>query len=223
VVVLGGQAGSGMSRRVRNALASARVQGQCSARRRKTLRWPRVLRQRCAAAGSAASWVRRGAGRAGRRAASTGVRPVPGFQERDLSAAGVGGEALVAVAVADLEGVQGRAGMRQLTADENPDARAAGGPARQVEQAGDVGDVGVLPQVPVDVARDLPGPLRDGAEQHRALDPLGGALAGGDATGRMSPVRVSRQRTAVLAFAVSPFWSTSMTPKSTRYSEPPGA
>jgi hypothetical protein len=38
-----------------------------------------------------------------------GVRPVAGVQERDLPAAGVGGEGLVAEAVADLDGVQRRA------------------------------------------------------------------------------------------------------------------
>ena len=34
-----------------------------------------------------------------------GVRPVPGFQQRDLPTAGVGGERLVAVAVGDLSGL----------------------------------------------------------------------------------------------------------------------
>ncbi len=38
-----------------------------------------------------------------------GVRAVAGFQERQLPAGCVGGEGLVAVAVADLERVQGRA------------------------------------------------------------------------------------------------------------------
>ena len=40
----GCQAGSGMVRRRVNALARARAQGQCSARRRNTLRCPRVIR-----------------------------------------------------------------------------------------------------------------------------------------------------------------------------------
>ena len=44
MVVLAGQAGNGICRRRVNALASASAQGQCSARRRKTLRWPRVIR-----------------------------------------------------------------------------------------------------------------------------------------------------------------------------------
>ena len=39
-----GQAGSGMSRNRVNALARASAQGQCSASRKNTLRWPRVIR-----------------------------------------------------------------------------------------------------------------------------------------------------------------------------------
>ena len=41
-----------------------------------------------------------------------GVRPVPGLEELGLPAAGVAGDRLVAKAVADLEGVQRRAGVR---------------------------------------------------------------------------------------------------------------
>jgi len=44
VVLLGCQAGSGICRRRVNALARASAQGQCSARRRNTLRWPCVMR-----------------------------------------------------------------------------------------------------------------------------------------------------------------------------------
>ena len=40
-----------------------------------------------------------------------GVGAVADFEERELPAGGVCGEGLVAVAVADLEGVQGRTGV----------------------------------------------------------------------------------------------------------------
>ena len=49
-----------------------------------------------------------------------GVRAVPGIEEWQLSAGGVGGERLVAVAVADLEGVQGRTGVGVFAADDDP-------------------------------------------------------------------------------------------------------
>ena len=42
---------------------------------------------------------------------------------------------------------------------------AAGGPAAQVEQAGDLHDVGVLTQPTVGVARGLPGVFGDGADR----------------------------------------------------------
>ena len=85
---------------------------------------------------------------------------MPGLEKGELPTGGVGGERLVAVAVAVLEGVQGRAWVRQFTADDDPHAGAVGGPLAQVEHLGDVDDVGVLTQVPVGVAGDLPGPLR---------------------------------------------------------------
>jgi len=89
-----------------------------------------------------------------------GVRPVPGLQERQLPTQCVGGERLIAVAVADLEGVQRRTRVRELAADDDAHVRAAAGPAGQVQQAGDLDDVGVLTQVPVGVAGFLPRPLR---------------------------------------------------------------
>ena len=56
-----------------------------------------------------------------------GVRAVPGVQERQLPTAGVGGEGLVAVAVADLERVQGRARVRVLAADDDAQSRTSFG------------------------------------------------------------------------------------------------
>jgi len=80
-----------------------------------------------------------------------GVRPMASLEKGELPAAGVGGAGLVAVAVADLERVQGRTGVRQFAADDDAHAGAAGGPLAKVEQAGDFHDVGVLTQVPVGV------------------------------------------------------------------------
>ena len=79
------------------------------------------------------------------------------FEKGELPAAGVGGERLVAVAVADLARVQGGPGVREFAADDDPHAGAGLGPLAQVEHAGDLDDVGVLTQVPVGVRRCLPG------------------------------------------------------------------
>ena len=49
-----------------------------------------------------------------------GVGAVKGVQERELPAGGVDGESQEAVAVSDLERVQGGAGVWVLTADDDP-------------------------------------------------------------------------------------------------------
>ena len=90
-----------------------------------------------------------------------GVRTMLSFEKGELAAAGVGGERLVSVAVSDLEGVQGRAGVRRFAADDDPDARAGRGPAGEVDHLGDLDDVSVLTQIPIGVGRCGPGPLRD--------------------------------------------------------------
>ena len=60
-----------------------------------------------------------------------GVGPVPGLQEPKLTAAGVGGEGLVAPAVGLLDQGQSGAGMRLLPPDDDPKFRPAtsAGPA----------------------------------------------------------------------------------------------
>ena len=95
------------------------------------------------------------------RSSTRGVCAVPGVQERELPAGGVDGECLIAGAVADLEGVQGRTGVRVLTADDDPHPRAGRGPPAQVEHAGHLHDVGVLTQPTVGVVRCGPGVLGD--------------------------------------------------------------
>ena len=87
----------------------------------------------------------------------TGVRAMACLQERELPAGGVGGERLVAVAVADLERVQRRAGMWVFAADDDAHPGTRAGPAAEVEQAGDLDGVGVLTQGAVGVVRRGPG------------------------------------------------------------------
>ena len=82
---------------------------------------------------------------------------MPGFQERQLSDPGVGGEGLVAPAVGLLEQRQLGAGVRPFPADDDPHP---GRPAAQVEQAGDLGDVGAVADLAVGVDRRRPRPLR---------------------------------------------------------------
>ncbi len=77
-----------------------------------------------------------------------GVGPVPGFQERELPPTRVGREGLIPVTVADLEGVQGRAGVRVLSSDDHTHPGARLGPAGQVEYAGVLDDIGVLRRPP---------------------------------------------------------------------------
>ena len=128
-----------------------------------------------------------------------GVRTMSGFQQRGLPAAGVGGERLVAVAIADLEGVQRRAGVWQLAAHDDPHPGAGGVPATQVEQAGDLHDVGVLTQATVGVARALPGPGR-----HRG-DRLADSFSDGEADREVQPLSRHRGDQGVgVARAVSP-------------------
>ena len=100
-----------------------------------------------------------------------GVRAVPSVQERELPASGVGGESLVAVAVAALERVQGRTWMWELAAHDDPHPGAGLAPAGKVEQVRDLDDVSVLPQPTVGVVRALPGAL--GCEPDRISDGFG--------------------------------------------------
>ena len=60
-----------------------------------------------------------------------GVGAVAGVEERQLPDAGVGGDALVAPAVAFLEGVELRAGVRAFPADEDPGAGRVVGQRRR--------------------------------------------------------------------------------------------
>jgi hypothetical protein len=84
----------------------------------------------------------------------------------------VGGEAGEAAAV-DVGEAQLRAGVRAHLADD--DAQP-GGPAVQVQQAGDVRDPGAVADLPVPVVRRRPPARRD--LQDRGLDVVVGAAAG---------------------------------------------
>jgi hypothetical protein len=72
---------------------------------------------------------------------------VPQFQVRELAAFRVGGEGGEPVPV-DIGEPQLRPGMRPLLADDDPHPGRPGG---QVRQAGDVGDPGAVPDLPVPV------------------------------------------------------------------------
>jgi hypothetical protein len=82
-----------------------------------------------------------------------GVGSVPGLQERQLPEAGVGGEGWVAPPVLVLEQGQLRPRVWPFAADDDPHRFR---PARQGEQAGELGDVGVLADLTVGVQGDLP-------------------------------------------------------------------
>ena len=103
------------------------------------------------------------------------VRPVPCLEERQLPASGVGGERLVALAVADVEGVQGLAGVREFAADDHAHPRAGLPTAAQVEQVRDLDDVRMLAKLTIAVVRGLPGPLR--SEPDLVPDGLGDGVA----------------------------------------------
>src|SRR5215207_4826914 len=99
----------------------------------------------------------------------SGVGPVSGFQERELSDQGVGGEGLVAPAVSLLQQRQLRARVRSFAADNDPHP---GRPAAQIEQSGDLGDLGAVADIAVGGDRRRPHPFRnrdDGAGQRRVL------------------------------------------------------
>ena len=90
-----------------------------------------------------------------------GVGPVPGFQERQLSDPGVGGEGLVAPAVGLLQQRQLRAEVRPFAADDDPHP---GRPAAQIEQSGDLGDLGAVADLAVGGDRRRPRPFRNGGD-----------------------------------------------------------
>ena len=116
-----------------------------------------------------------------------GVRTMAGLEERELPAGCVGGEGLVPVAVADLEGVQSRTGVRQFAADDDAHPGAGLPPAGQVQQAGDLDDVGVLAQPTVAVVRSLPGP--GWGEPDRVPDGFGDGVADGELQALLGKVR----------------------------------
>lgn len=78
---------------------------------------------------------------------------MPGLQERELANPGAGGERLIAITVLALEQAELSAGVGMFAAHDDSHAVR---PAAQIQQSGDLGDIGMLADLPVGGDRRRP-------------------------------------------------------------------